>query len=75
VIFTEAYFSGKLRHAQTLLAVAPGKSKRKVGEALRRKAWFTHYARADEFLHVFPTGGVHIRELVKYSNYKALASK
>ena len=32
------------------------------------------YARADEFLR-FPTGGVHIRELVKYPNYKALASR
>jgi hypothetical protein len=43
-------------------------------EPINGKYWFTTYARADEFLH-FPTGGVHIRELVKYSNYKAPPSK
>jgi len=43
-------------------------------EQIDGKYWFTTYARADEFLH-FPTGGVHIRELVKYSNYKAPPSK
>lgn len=39
-------------------------------EQIDGKYWFTTYARADEYLH-FPTGGVHIREVVKYSNYKA----
>jgi hypothetical protein len=43
-------------------------------ERIDGKYWFTTYARADEFLH-FPTGGVHIRELVKYSNYKAPPAK
>lgn len=43
-------------------------------EQVDGKYWFTTYARADEFLH-FPTGGVHVRELVKYSNYKALSAK
>jgi hypothetical protein len=43
-------------------------------EQIDGKYWFTTYARADEFLH-FPRGGVHIREVVKYSNYKAPASK
>ena len=36
--------------------------------------WFTTYARADEILY-FPTGAVHIRELVKYLNYKLLPPK
>lgn len=43
-------------------------------EQIEGKYWFTTYARADEYLQ-FPTGGVHIREVVKYSNYKASASK
>src|SRR5438105_4907797 len=43
-------------------------------EQIDGKYWFTTYARADEFLH-FPTGGVHIREVVKYSDYKAPALK
>lgn len=43
-------------------------------EQVDGKYWFATYARADEFLH-FPNGGVHIRELVKYSNYKAPPSK
>jgi hypothetical protein len=43
-------------------------------EQVDGKYWFTTYARADEFLH-FPNGGVHIRELVKYTNYKAAPAK
>ena len=43
-------------------------------EQIEGKYWFTTYARADEYLH-FPTGGVRIREVVKYSNYKVSASK
>lgn len=43
-------------------------------EQVDAKYWFTTYARADEFLH-FRNGGVHVRELVKYSNYKAAAAK
>lgn len=43
-------------------------------EQIDGKYWFTTYARADEFLR-FPTGGVHVREVVKYSNYKPAASK
>lgn len=43
-------------------------------EKIDGKFWFTTYARADEILH-FSAGGVHIRELVKYSDFKALASK
>ena len=34
--------------------------------------WFPTYARADELLR-FPRAFVHIREVVKYSNYKPLA--
>lgn len=41
-------------------------------EQIDGKFWFTTYARADEFLH-FPTGGVHMREIIKYSNYKAFS--
>ena len=43
-------------------------------EQIDGKFWFTTYARADEFLH-FPTGAVHVREVVKYANYRAPASK
>jgi hypothetical protein len=43
-------------------------------EQIDGKYWFTTYARADEFLH-FPNGQVHIRELVKYSDYKAVLPK
>jgi hypothetical protein len=43
-------------------------------EQIDGKYWFTTYARADEFLH-FPNGQVHLRELVKYTNYKAVSAK
>jgi hypothetical protein len=36
--------------------------------------WFTTYAEADEFLP-FPRGAVHVREVVRYSNYKPLVPK
>jgi hypothetical protein len=36
--------------------------------------WFTTYAEADEFLP-FPRGTVHMREVVRYSNYKLGGSK
>jgi hypothetical protein len=38
------------------------------------RMWFPTYAKADEFLP-FPKHPVHIREIVKYSNYKLLAGK
>lgn len=41
-------------------------------EQIDGRYWFPTYARADELLR-FPTGFVHIREVVKYSNYKPLA--
>ncbi len=36
--------------------------------------WFPTYSRADELLR-FPKNFVHIREVVKYSDYKPLARK
>ena len=36
--------------------------------------WFTTYSRADELLR-FPNGFVHLREVIKYSDYKPLARK
>jgi hypothetical protein len=36
--------------------------------------WFPTYSRADELLR-FPKNFVHVREVVKYSNYKPLARK
>jgi len=43
-------------------------------EQIDGKYWFTTYARAEEVLN-FPRGGVHMREVVKYSNYKSPAAK
>lgn len=43
-------------------------------EQIDGKFWFTTYARADEFLR-FSNGSVHVRELIKYSNFKALPPK
>lgn len=43
-------------------------------EQVDAKYWFITYARADELLS-FPAGGVHMREVIKYSNYQALPSK
>ncbi|HEU4417271.1 MAG TPA: hypothetical protein VFT65_20975 [Candidatus Angelobacter sp.] len=36
--------------------------------------WFPTYTRADDELH-FSTGDVHIREIVKYANYKRFGAK
>ena len=36
--------------------------------------WFPTYSRADELLR-FPRNFVHVREVVKFSNYKPLAAK
>lgn len=36
--------------------------------------WFPTYTRADEVLH-FRTNDVHVREIIKYSNYKRFGSK
>lgn len=36
--------------------------------------WFPTYTRADDDLH-FSTGDVHIREIIKYTNYKRFGSK
>ena len=38
------------------------------------KMWFPTYSKADEFLP-FPKHAVHIREVMKYSNYKLLAGR
>jgi hypothetical protein len=37
------------------------------------KYWFPTYTKADDMLH-FATGDVHIREIVKYENYKRFGS-
>src|SRR5579862_3825236 len=36
--------------------------------------WFPTYTRADDILH-FMTGDIHIREIVKYENYKKFGSR
>jgi hypothetical protein len=36
--------------------------------------WFPTYTRADDILH-FMTGDIHIREIVKYENYKRFGAK
>lgn len=43
-------------------------------EQIDGEYWFPTYTRADEDLH-FRTGDVHIREIVKYTNYKRFGSK
>jgi hypothetical protein len=43
-------------------------------EQIGGQYWFPTYSRANEFLE-FPKGLVHIREVVKYSNYKPLVAK
>jgi hypothetical protein len=43
-------------------------------EQFEGQLWFPTYARADELLR-FPKNFVHVREVVKYSNYKPLARK
>jgi hypothetical protein len=39
-------------------------------EEIDGRFWFPTYAKADDFLD-FPRGEVHIREVIRYSNYKA----
>ncbi len=43
-------------------------------EQIDGKYWFPTYTRADDTLN-FSTGGVRIREIVKYENYKKFGSK
>jgi outer membrane lipoprotein-sorting protein len=43
-------------------------------EQIDNQYWFPTYTRADDTLH-FSTGDVHIREIVKYENYKKFGSK
>lgn len=43
-------------------------------EQIDGKYWFPTYTRADDNLH-FSLGDVHIREIIKYTNYKRFGSK
>jgi hypothetical protein len=43
-------------------------------EQIDGQYWFPTYTRADDELH-FRTGDVHIREVIKYTNYKRFGSK
>ena len=43
-------------------------------EQVDDQMWFPTYSKADAYLH-FPGEHVHIREIVKYTNYKLLAGK
>ena len=43
-------------------------------EQIDGQYWFPTYTRADEVLH-FRTNDVHIREIIKYTNYKRFGSK
>jgi len=42
-------------------------------EQIDNKYWFPTYTKADDVLH-FATGDIHIREIVKYENYKKFGS-
>jgi hypothetical protein len=42
-------------------------------EQIDGKYWFPTYTKADDTLH-FSSGDVHIREIVKYSDYKRFGS-
>ena len=42
-------------------------------EQVDKKYWFPTYTRADDELH-FSSGDIHIREIVKYTNYKRFGS-
>jgi hypothetical protein len=42
-------------------------------EQIDGKYWFPTYTKADDILH-FATGDIHIREIVKYENYKRFGS-
>lgn len=43
-------------------------------EQIDGQYWFPTYTRADDFLH-FSGGDVHIREVIKYTNYKRFGSR
>jgi hypothetical protein len=43
-------------------------------EQIDGQYWFPTYTRADDYLH-FSTGDVHIREIIKYTNYKRFGSR
>ena len=43
-------------------------------EEVGGRLWFPTYSKADEFLP-FPTGEIHVREVVKYSSYKLLDTR
>ena len=43
-------------------------------EQIDGQYWFPTYTRADDFLH-FKNGDVHVREIVKYTNYKRFGVK
>src|SRR5215468_9984896 len=43
-------------------------------EQIDGKYWFPTYTRADDYLH-FSNGDVHIRETIKYTNYKRFGSR
>jgi hypothetical protein len=43
-------------------------------EQIDKVYWFPTYTKADDTLHFF-TGDIHIREIVKYGNYKRFGSK
>ena len=43
-------------------------------EQVDGRYWFPTYTRADDVLH-FNTGDVHVREIIKYTNYKRFGSK
>lgn len=43
-------------------------------EQIDGQYWFPTYTRADDFLH-FSLGDVHIREIIKYTNYKRFGSR
>jgi hypothetical protein len=43
-------------------------------EQVDRKYWFPTYTRADDFLQ-FSSGAVHIREIVKYTDYKRFGAQ
>ncbi len=43
-------------------------------EQIDGQYWFPTYSRADEFLH-FTSGDIHIRQIIKYTNYTRFGSK
>ena len=61
-----------IEHARGPMLVVAGAGTGKTTVLTRRIAHLVRggHARADEILN-FPRGGVHMREVVKYSNYKA----